>query len=260
MTGPHRVGELDPLRANLQLRLQQRANPKTKAWWERYLKQVILFRGVKMADIRAALHAWIEAEGIESKLSLAQQKELTLSLLRERYAEDKLAGILFFQEVLLQRNGIDWRTDLTRFAGLFREGHIIEWNTCDWFCVKVLGPLVQREGEACAHAIAQWRNAKNLWQRRASGVAFVNLANHGDANSEGFTDLLLAVCATTVQHKERFAQTGTGWVLRELSLADQARVVGFIETHRNCFSSEGLRYATAKLPVKIKERLTSKRA
>jgi 3-methyladenine DNA glycosylase AlkD len=244
----------------LQRRLDERANQKTKAWWERYLKGVIPFRGVKMADIRASLHSWIEAEGIEPELALAEQKELALQLLRERYAEDKLAGILYLQEVLLPRSGIVCRDDLTAFTLLFEEGHISDWNTCDWFCVKVLGPLAQQEGEACARAIAEWRCADNLWQRRASGVAFVDLAKHGDANFDGFTDMLLEVCAATVQHSERFAQTGTGWVLRELSLADQERVVDFVETHLNRLTREGLRYATAKLPAPIKDRLTGQRA
>ena len=56
------------------------------------------------------------------------------------------------------------------------------WNVCDWFCVKVLGSLVEMEGEACARAIAGWRRAENLWQRRAAGVAFVNLVGRGDKN------------------------------------------------------------------------------
>jgi len=246
---------MQELISQLQSRLEELANPGTKAWWERYLKQTITFRGVKMADIRASLHAWIEDERLESRLSLDEQKELALCLLREEVAEDKLAGILFLQEVLLPLKAIQWQADLPRLARLFKAGYIYDWNTCDWFCVKLLGPLVQQAGEACARAIAEWRHAKNLWQRRAAGVAFVNLAKHGDANFEGFTDLLLTICAATIQHPERFAQTGTGWVLRELGLADQERVVNFIEHHIDHFSNEGLRYATEKLPPPIKEAL-----
>ena len=168
-----------PLVPNLQQRLEARANPKTKAWWESYLKHVIPFRGVKMAHIRAELHGWLGAEGIMETHSVEEQKQLALSLVRETHCEDKLAGILFLQEVLLPAGEIDWRADLPRFAALFQEGHIYEWNTCDWFCVRVLGPLAQREGAGCARAISAWRTSDNLWQRRASGVAFVNLARKG---------------------------------------------------------------------------------
>ena len=134
----------------LQERLEGQADPSTKAWWERYLKHAIAFRGVKMADIRARLHAWLGEEAVTRTLTPAEQKELALELLREVYSEDKLAGILLLQEVLLPAGAVDWRTVLPQFAALFRDGHICECNTCDWFCMKVLGPLAQREGEACA--------------------------------------------------------------------------------------------------------------
>jgi len=240
--------------AMLQARLQAEATTKTKDWWEAYMKQVIPFRGVKMPDVRSALHRWYADEGI-GEWPVDEQKELALALFRERHAEDKIAGILLLQEILLPAGALDWRADLPRFADLFRDGWIDDWNVCDWFCVKVLGPLVEREGEACARAIAAWKTAENLWQRRAAGVAFVNLAKRADENFSGFSDLLLEVSAATVKHAERFSQTGTGWVLRELSLAEPARVERFVETHLCDFSSEGLRYASSKLADESQRRL-----
>ena len=163
--------------------------------------------------------------------------------------------MLFLQEILLPDAAIDWPHDLPRFAALFEQGYIYDWNTCDWFCVRVLGPLSEQQGEPCARAIMGWCAAGNLWQRRAAGVAFVNLARRGDANFPGFTAMLLATCAATVQSDERFAQTGTGWVLRELSLAAPQQVIDFVEQHIGFFSGEGLAYATAKLPAETKARM-----
>lgn len=240
--------------AMLQGQLELRADPRTKNWWEGYLKHAIPFRGVKMADIRAVLHRWVQDEGIAGQPG-DQQRDLALDLIRLDCCEDKLAGILFLQEILLPAGAIHWPADLPRFAALFGEGHIYEWNTCDWFCVKVLGPLAQAEGKPCALAIADWRDADNLWQRRAAGVAFINVARHGDANFPGFSDMLLATCAATVRSPERFAQTGTGWVLRELSHAEPARVAAFVEEHVAALSAEGLGYAVAKLPTETKARL-----
>jgi 3-methyladenine DNA glycosylase AlkD len=234
------------------------ANPKTKAWWENYLKQAIPFRGVKMGDIRAAVHAWIEAERFQERLPLGEQVDLALSLFREPDAETKIAGILYLQEVLLPAGALDWRSHLPRFARLYDEGHIADWNTCDWFSVKVLGPLAQQEGEACARAIAEWRHADNLWRNRASGVAFVNLAVRGEGNFAGFTDMLLQVCATLVRREERFAQTGAGWILRELSLAEQERVIDFVEAHQDELSKEALDRAVSRMPEDIKRRLSQR--
>ncbi len=243
----------------LQQRLESKAHPQTKVWWERYLKHVIPFRGVPMADIRAALHSWLKDEAAQRIPTHDDQKRLALSLIRETYAEDKLAGILLLQEVLLPAGGLTWQQDLPQFAGLFQDGAIADWSTCDWFCVRVLGPLAEGEGEPCARALAAWSSADKLWQRRASGVAFVNLAHKGDRNFPGFTTMLLEICATTVQSQERCAQTGTGWVLRELSRAEPERVVAFLEANARLFSAEGLRYAIEKLPAEAKARLIARR-
>ena len=118
--------------------------------------------------------------------------------------------------------------------------------------MRVLGPLAEQQEGNCARAIAAWRTAESLWQRRAAAVGFVNLAKHGEANFPGFTDMLLATCAPLVASQERFAQTGAGWVLRELSLAEPARVVGFVEERIGQFSREGLAYATEKMPAETK--------
>lgn len=239
----------------LQQELDRRATLQTKAWWESYLRHAIPFRGVKMGDIRAALHEWLASQGLTAQTAADELMELALALLRKTYAEDKLAGILLLQEVLLPAGTIAWRRDLPRLAALFQEGAIADWSTCDWFCVRVLGPLAEREGADCARAIAAWRDAETLWQRRAAGVAFVNLAGRGEANFPGFTDMLLAVCAATVQSPERFAQTGTGWVLRELSAAEPARVAEFVEASIERFSREAIRSATQKLTEDVRVRL-----
>jgi 3-methyladenine DNA glycosylase AlkD len=244
--------------ARLQARLDEAATSKTKSWWERYLKGAIVFRGVKMGDVRAAVHAWVEAEGFREQLSPGDQVDLALGLMRESLAEDKIAGILYLQEVLLPSGTIDWPADLPCFARLFDEGHIADWNTCDWFCVKLLGPLAQREGEPCARAIAAWREAANLWRHRASAVAFVNLAKKGDANFAGFTDMLLESCATLALREERFAQTGAGWVLRELSRAEPERVAAFVGAHRDELSREAFERATGGLPEEVRQHLSER--
>jgi 3-methyladenine DNA glycosylase AlkD len=240
----------------LQLRLNVHATDETRKWWTKYLRGVASFRGVKMADVRKAVHAWFKEERLGEHLSVGKQKELALMLLEEDHSEDKLAGILFVQEILLPAGALDWRSDLPRFARLFDEGYIHDWSTCDWFCVKVLGSLVERQGEGCARAISQWwREANGVWRRRASVVAFANLAKDGDQNFPGFTEMVLENCTRLLGSQERFAQTGVGWVLRELSRSDGGRVKGFIEANLDRFSREALKNATKYLPPEVTERL-----
>ena len=141
--------------------------------------------------------------------------------------------------------------DVPRLARPFAARHIDDWSTCDWYCVKVLGPFVERvpDRRAAAEAVAAWRAAESLWQRRAAAVAFANLARRGDEVFDGLTDLVLEVCASNVRDPARFSQTGVGWVLRELSRASPDAVAHFVSAHRDAMSREAIRSATSKLPA-----------
>ena len=251
---------LEGLVGGLQARLDARATAATREWWTKYLRGTASFRGVKMGDVRTAVHAWFEEERLEERLPVGQQKHLALTLLEEYYTEDKLAGIIFLQEILLPAGALDWPSDLPRFARLFNLGYIRDWNVCDWFCVKVLGPLAEEQGEACARAISEWREADSVWQRRTSVVAFVNLAREGDRNFPGFTAMVLDDCSHLLGSQERFAQTGVGWVLRELSRSDEDRVIGFVEAKLERFSREALKNAARYLPPEVAARLLQARA
>ena len=153
--------------ADLQARLDARAEKRRREWWERYLKGVIPFRGVDMSGIRAAVREWFDDNDLV-KLPRDERINLAWELLRRKLAEDKLAGILLMQEVLLPARDIDWPTDLAAIVSLFDEGHIADWSTCDWLCVRVLGPLADQQGEQCAREIASWSTTANLWRRRAA--------------------------------------------------------------------------------------------
>ena len=107
---------------SLQHRLQDKASSKTKAWWENYLKGASTFRGVPLPAVRSEVHTWWRKEELARQCSAEQQRKLALSLLRKPHREDKLAGMLLIQEILLSRGQIAWRRDLPSFARLFTRG------------------------------------------------------------------------------------------------------------------------------------------
>jgi uncharacterized protein with von Willebrand factor type A (vWA) domain len=80
---------LDDLIDKLQSRLNASATAATREWWTKYLRGAASFRGVKMGDVRTAVHAWFEEEQLGKLLSADQQKDLALMLLEEEYTEDK---------------------------------------------------------------------------------------------------------------------------------------------------------------------------
>ena len=101
----------------LQSRLERTASKKTKKWWEKYLRHVIQFRGVNLVDIRSELRSWYERERI-AELGDGGQPDLALAFIAEKYAEDKLAGILFLENYLFGK--YSWPDLLDRFSQLFK--------------------------------------------------------------------------------------------------------------------------------------------
>lgn len=234
-------------------RLAAVADERTQSWWQRYLKGVIPFRGVPMSAIRSVVaEVWTtrprELDGKHDGL------ELSLHLFSQRYAEDKLSAVLLLAEHLLHELTAE---DVPMLAEPFRRRYIGDWNTCDWYCVKVLGRLIASSDAPvdCARRIADWRIAPGLWQRRAAAVSFVNLAPRGDEAFPGLVDVVLEVCASNVEDGARFSQSGVGWVLRELSRADPAGAAAFVHQHAGKMSREAVRMATARLPRSTAERL-----
>jgi 3-methyladenine DNA glycosylase AlkD len=237
----------------LQSALDAKATEKSRAFWQKYLKGSATFRGVPMGGTRAVVHAWWRDEGL-GELTAAAQTKVALRLFEEEPTEDKLAGVLALSEILLSHLS---KKNLPAFARLFAQGHISDWNLCDWFCVKVLGKMIEHADEPhdLAEAISAWRTSKPLWQRRAACVAFVNHAKHGGERIPGLSALLLQNADALVRDPERFAQTGAGWVLRELSIADREAVVVFAEEHALRLSREGMNYIVEKMPAAEKKRL-----
>jgi 3-methyladenine DNA glycosylase AlkD len=234
---------------NLGERIQAHASEQTRRWWERYLRGQASFRGAAMKAVRSELHGWYRAHDLDDR-SPRDQASLAVALIRRPMTEDKLAGILFLQEILIPLGEPSCRELTPSFEGLFSDGHLSDWNSVDWFAVKVLGPLIRRDGEPCARAISGWRATPVLWQRRAGAVAFVGPLHDGELFA-GMYDEVIACCETLVASTQRFSQTGAGWVLRELSEADPDRVIAFIRTHRSRMSRDALTRAVAKLPAAV---------
>ncbi len=222
----------------LQAMLQNHAKSETRVWWENYVKESAPFIGVRMPLIRSLVQQW-HREHVAGRLDLPEQVDLALALFAEAHTEEKLAGTLFLQEILLPVGAVICTHDIERFAALFDSGNIYDWNTCDWFCVKVLGPLIQANGVACANQIAGWRSAENLWRARAALVAFVNVASE-----RRYYPAIEVSCGTLIRRPERFAKTAVGWILRDISRYDEAFVRAILEQNIQHFSAESLKNAT----------------
>ena len=184
---------------------------------------------------RDLLAEWLKQHEID-KWSFEDQLELALAFFKEPFAEDKLAGVLFIQNYLL--NELPWELLFQKCEETYKQELIFDWNICDWFCVRVLGAMIKKNGKQCAKAIASWKDAEYLWQARSSVVPFVNVAS--EATYYSYID---EACAVLIDRKERFAKTAVGWVLRDISKHDEGFVVSFVDNHLKSFSKESLNNA-----------------
>ena len=226
--------------ADLQRRLDSVADPNTKTWFENYLKHAIGYRGVKTPVVARILTEWRSEQGID-RLADDDQLALVRSLIKENLAEDKFAGILYMQKHLVRRLHSDRLLEVSE--DLFAEGAFFDWSTSDWFSVRALGPLIRLGGTGVAERIAGWRNANDLWQRRAAIVPF-----RAVAHDEAYHPLIATTVAELVDERERFIQTGIGWVVSDMAKAHPDVATVLVERHFDDLSTEVIRRHTRHLP------------
>src|SRR5687768_12522622 len=85
---------------DLQARIESVADPKTKSWWEKYMRYAATFRGVNLVAVREQVRNWHGSHALD-ELPVEAQLDLALSLFESLYTEDKLAGVLYIEEFLL---------------------------------------------------------------------------------------------------------------------------------------------------------------
>jgi 3-methyladenine DNA glycosylase AlkD len=228
----------------LDARLGAATTARSLEFWTTLMKGEAVFRGVPMAGIRQACRGVWDEQDLGS-----WPTEDLLGLAHHWFArpasEDKLAAVLMLAELM------PGRLTLAHVDGLahpLATGDVADWNVTDWYATKSLHRFLRDAAdiESRATAIATWAQADRLWHRRAGVVAFVGLAPQADQLFDGFVEVVLDACAANLARPERFAQTGPGWVLRELSRAVPERVRAFVEAHPE-MSPEARRMATARL-------------
>ena len=226
--------------ADLERRLAAAADPATKAWFENYLKHAVAYRGVRTPEVTRIVAEWRRAHELD-RLAEGRQLDLARTLVERSCAEDKFAGILYMQKYLARRLAPE--AILATAEGLFAAGAFFDWSTSDWFSVRVLGPLIARGGLPVAERIAGWRDAGNLWQRRAAIVPF-----RAVVRDDSYHALIETTIAALVVERERFVQTGIGWVVSNLSKSHPGKAAELVERHFDSLSPEVVRRHTRHLP------------
>lgn len=221
------------------------ANPTHAEQMERYFKHIHPFYGIKSPALRSMIK--IVQSQYKTEWTVESLLETSEQLLSASYGEKKLLGV-YLLGVPSNLKIIQREPQVIELLGTFIDNHVQDWATCDGLSSQVVRKLITSNPNVYTTKVQAWCRSSNDWKQRASCVSFICLARHGEYN-----DVIIDIVTNVIQNRFRFVQLGAGWVLRELSLADEAEVVSFIKSHYNEFTREGLRYAIEKMnkPLQI---------
>jgi 3-methyladenine DNA glycosylase AlkD len=190
-------------------KLKDNCDLKTKQWFDNYLKGTIEYRGLKTPQITTLVKEWHEQNNLK-QYDTSDRLKLCSDLIANSFAEDKFAGTIYIQKYIL--NKIDYKILLDKCNLFFQQGYFFDWSTTDWFCTRILDPIIINNGAIAAEIVANWSNSDNFWQRRASIVSF----RHPSLYRE-YHPFIEKIIQRLVEEDERFIQTGIGWVLADMS-------------------------------------------
>lgn len=216
-------------------KIAEQQNPKKAEWLENYVKHDIKSLGVGIPEIRKIVKN-VNAELNLTKLPEKEQIDFLNELMQNQFTENKLAAILYLQ---LFWQHTETKTILNLISGWFDKRWISDWNVCDWLCVRIISPQIDKSPENTIRELAKWNKDDYLWKARASLVPFAqckSIKKHIETINEFFE--------TLIKRNERFCKTSVGWVLREYSKLNTIFVINFLEKHKLFTTKEVVRNAT----------------
>lgn len=134
---------------------------------------------------------------------------------------------------------------LDEIAGCFKN-----WGETDWFCSRIIQPLLLRYPEETIKILRKWNRSDNMWKRRISVVTFTRKIGE----SGRFTDEALQLCDNIIRDKEDLVRKGIGWALKDTMRGSKKKVLDYIKSlRRRGVSSTITLYAIRDLKGKERE-------
>lgn len=218
--------------------IQILADADKAKWQENYVKHNTKAYGVGIPAIRKIIK---KAEKDFKIHNLSEDTQIAVldSLMQHTYTESKLAAILYLQ--LFWKQDFPKRT-LTVIFNWFDQHWVFDWNICDWLCVRVLSPLVDKKPEYIIPVLKIWQNDIYLWKARAALVPFAQCKTISEHQS-----VIEEIAEKLIQREERFSKTAVGWVLRQYSKIDKEFVIKFLDKYEEFTTKEVVKNATKYL-------------
>lgn len=129
-------------------------------------------------------------------------------------------------------------------------GFLSNWGQTDWFCIRVVQPLLRKYPKQTLNMLRRWNRSKSLWKRRASVVAFTRKIGI----SGEFKDEALELCNNLIWDKQDYVRKGVGWALKDNMRSNKGKILEYVKSlRRKGVSSVITLYAIRDLKGKERE-------
>jgi 3-methyladenine DNA glycosylase AlkD len=220
--------------SQIQKILHSKQDEKKAQWLENYVKHDIKSLGVGIPELRNILIDFEKEHCLKSQ-SWEAQVDFLNDLMANEFTESKLIAILYLQ--LFCKTTFE--AEILKISSEWFDKHwITDWNVCDWLCIRLLTPILDRSPEQAISTFEKWNQDANFWKARASLVPFAmsKTLRHHPQNVHQFSSVL-------IQRPERFSKTAVGWVLREFSKHDSKFAIDFMEEFKQHTTKEVVKNA-----------------
>jgi 3-methyladenine DNA glycosylase AlkD len=126
------------------------------------------------------------------------------------------------------------------------------WGSCDDFCTHAFGSLILQY-PALIPSVMKWTESDDRWLRRAAAVVMIYSARRGE-----HLDAAFQIADRLLTDGDDMVQKGYGWMLKEVSKCDPARVFDYVMAHKDVMPRISLRYAIEKLDPDLRKRAMAK--
>lgn len=223
--------------------LKTNVDPVYREGSGKFFKEKIHNLGVRTPIVRKIGNTYYQSIKHYTKKEIF---ELAEALLECRYDE---CATIAFAWIYKQRDAFS-PGDFSFFKKIV-ETHVTSWARCDDFCTHTMGAFLTQYPEY-VEKIKTWTRSRNRWKRRAAAVSFIY-----PARNKLYISDIFEIADALLRDEDDMVQKGYGWMLKDASLAEPAKVYNFVVKRKADMPRTALRYALERYPAEMRKEAMS---
>jgi 3-methyladenine DNA glycosylase AlkD len=229
------AAEIEKTVAAFEASLKKQAKPERAEFEKKYLKSNLRFLGANVPATRNECVRFFRANKSIDKRSL----DLLCDVLWQTDCHELRSVAIGLMERFRDKLG---PKDLPRLRRMIIES--AGWAHVDTIAVHLVGSIYERNS-AIEKTLRKWSTHTDFWVRRASILALLNEARHG--NEKAF-ELFSELASTMIGENDFFIRKAIGWILREVSKKQPNWSFEFLKQHAAQASGLTFREGSKYLP------------